>query len=28
VVHNGTDWNFLDVGALAGYMPQVSASGF
>jgi lysyl endopeptidase len=28
VVHNGADWNFLDVGALTDYMQRVSASGF
>jgi lysyl endopeptidase len=28
VVHNGANWNFLDVGAVADYMPQVSAAGF
>jgi lysyl endopeptidase len=28
VVHNGANWKFEDVGALADYMPQVSASGF
>jgi lysyl endopeptidase len=28
VVHNGANWNFLDVGAVADYMPQVAAAAF
>jgi hypothetical protein len=27
-VHNGANWNFLDVGAVADYMPQVAAAAF
>lgn len=28
VVHNGRDWNFLDAGALADFMPGVAGAGF
>jgi lysyl endopeptidase len=28
VVHNGANWKFLDVGAVADYMPQVGAAAF
>jgi lysyl endopeptidase len=28
VVHNGAAWKFLDVGAVADYMAQVTAAGF
>lgn len=28
IVHNGRDWNFLDVGAVADYLPLAVAAGF